>query len=82
MTRELVDDLKLEGFACSARFTKIECMQIEPLRNKQPALCSTLKGCVKQPDQLVYNLYTIRQSASGVPEISHSLVRKKDSLLF
>lgn len=81
-TRALVDDLKLEGFACSAHFSSIECLQKEPLRNKQPSLCDSAKGCVKQPDHLIFNRYIITQDSSGVPGIQHDLLRKVDSKPF
>lgn len=77
-TRAVVEDMKLEGFECTAGFSTIVCMQIEPLRNKRPSLCSSDKGCIKQPDHLVYNRYSITQLPSGLPAIVHDLVTQVD----
>lgn len=82
--RALVNDLRLEGFQCKARFSSIECMQKEPMRNKRPAKCKSKTAhsgsvCVKQPDQLIYNRYTIVQQDSGIPSLSHDLVVREDS---
>lgn len=75
-TKALVDDLKLEGFTCNANHTSVVCVQTEPLRNKRPSKCDSQRGCVRQPDQLIYNRYIIKQDASGVPGIQHDLLRE------
>lgn len=80
--RNLVNDLRLEGFDCKARYSDIECTQAEPLRNKQPAKCDTEKGCVKQPDVLVYNRYHIEQLDNGLPSLKHEIVEKVEKKLF
>ena len=80
-TRELVNDLRLEGFECNARFSEVECVQIEPLRNKQPSICDSKKGCVAQPDVLIYNRYHITQKDTGIPGITHDLIEKTDTKL-
>jgi hypothetical protein len=78
-TRDLVRDLRLEGFECNAGLSEIECVQIEPQRNKQPAKCDSVRGCVDQPDILVYNRYHIIQQDSGIPGIKHDLLEKTES---
>lgn len=80
-TRNLVNDLRLEGFECKARFSDIDCVQIEPLRNKQPAKCNAEHGCIPQPDILVYNRYRIDQPDSGVPTLKHDIVEKVEGKL-
>lgn len=80
-TRNLVNDLRLEGFECKAHYSDIECLQIEPLRNKQPAKCDSKKGCIEQPDILVYNRYRIDQPASGIPTLKHDVVEKLEGKL-
>lgn len=81
-TRNLVNDLRLEGFDCKARHSNIECMQNEPLRNKQPAKCDAENGCVKQPDILVYNRYYIEQLDNGLPSLKHEIVEIVDKKMF
>lgn len=81
-TRNLVNDLRLEGFDCNARHSEIECLQAEPLRNKQPAKCDSVKGCVDQPDVLIYNRYHIQQQDNGLPSLKHEIVEKVDQQLF
>lgn len=80
-TRSLVNDLRLEGFECKARYSDIECLQTEPLRNKQPAKCDGENGCIPQPDILVFNRYQIDQPDSGVPTIKHDVIEKVDGKL-
>jgi hypothetical protein len=80
-TRDLIRDLRLEGFECKAGYSQIECIQIEPLRNKQPAKCDSVKGCVEQPNVLVYNRYHITQQDSGIPGLKHDLLEKPDGKL-
>lgn len=75
-TRNLVNDLRLEGYDCKARMSDIECTQIEPMRNKQLSKCDSTKGCVKQPDVLIYNRYRIDQPANGIPTLKHDIVQK------
>ncbi|MPQ69247.1 hypothetical protein [Pseudomonas sp. MWU12-2323] len=77
-TRGLVNDLRLEGFECNARFSEVECVEIVPMRNKQPALCDSKKGCIAQPDVLIYNRYHITQVDSGIPGLTHDLIEKTD----
>ncbi len=78
-TRNLVNDLRLEGFECNARGSYIECVQAEPMRNKQAAKCSAGHGCVEQPDILVFNRYRIQQPESGIPTLKHDLIEKVDT---
>lgn len=80
-TRALVNDMRLEGFECNAGFSEVECVEIEPLRNKQPAKCDSKKGCIAQPDVLIYNRYHITQQDSGIPGFTHDLIEKTDSKL-
>lgn len=75
-TQSLVTDLRLEGFDCKARHSHIECLQIEPLRNKQPAKCDGKNGCIEQPDVLVYNRYQIEQQSHGIPKVKHDVIEK------
>lgn len=77
-TRNTVNDLRLEGFECKARHSDIECVQKEPLRNKQAAKCNGEHGCDPQPDILVYNRYRIEQKDSGIPSLQHDVVQKVD----
>ena len=79
-TRNLVNDLRLEGFECNAHARYIECVQAEPMRNKQSAKCSAGKGCVEQPDILVFNRYRIQQPESGIPTLQHDLIEKLDTV--
>jgi len=76
--RNTIHDLQLEGFACVPKLSKIVCTQIEPLRSNQPAICSSERGCIEQPDHLLYNVYEIGQDATGVPIINHDIVRRAD----
>lgn len=78
-TRNLVNDLRLEGFECDAHSSYIECLQVEPMRNKQAAKCSAGQGCVEQPDILVFNRYRIQQPDNGVPTLKHDLIEKLDT---
>ncbi|MFL1449305.1 hypothetical protein ACI77O_12990 [Pseudomonas tritici] len=80
-TRNLVNDLRLEGFECNARYSDIECIQGEPLRNKQAAKCTAANGCIEQPDKLVYNRYLIDQQSSGIPSIHHEIVEQIEGKL-
>lgn len=80
-TRNTVNDLRLEGFECKARYSDIECMQIEPLRNKQAAKCDGKNGCTPQPDILIFNRYRIEQQENGIPTIEHSVVEKIEGKL-
>lgn len=80
-TRNTVNDLRLEGFECKARYSDIECLQSEPLRHKQAAKCSAEKGCQPQPDVLVSNRYRIKQQDNGIPTIHHDIVEKIDGKL-
>jgi hypothetical protein len=75
-TRNLVNDLRLDGFDCNARLSDIECMQKEPLRQKQPSKCDSSKGCVEQPALLLYNRYHIVQQDSGIPTVQHDVVQQ------
>jgi hypothetical protein len=80
-TRSLVNDLRLEGFECKARYSNIECLQIEPLRSKQASKCSAEKGCIEQPDKLIFNRYLIDQQSSGIPTIQHNVIEKIEGKL-
>lgn len=79
--RDFVSDLRLEGFDCNAKFSNIECVQMNPMRESQPSQCDSKRGCIAQPDHLIYNVYKVGQTATGVPEVEHSLMRKEDSFL-
>jgi len=80
-TRNTVNDLRLEGFDCKARHSDIECLQIEPLRNKQPAKCDAKHGCIPEPDILVFNRYRIEQQNNGIPSLKHDVVEKIEGKL-
>lgn len=80
-TRNTVNDLRLEGFECKARYSDIECVQIEPLRNKQAAKCNSQDGCVPQADILVFNRYRIQQQDTGIPSLQHDVIQKVEGKL-
>ena len=71
-TVSLVNDLKLEGFGCTAGLSSIECRQIEPYIERAPKVCSSADGCVKQPCHDVRLVYEIRQTPGGIPTIAQS----------
>ncbi len=68
-TRNLVEDLKLEGFVCKAKWSAIECRQEKPYEKKAPKICTSEKGCVEQPGELITNVYSIEQDAYGIPAV-------------
>ncbi|PBV09002.1 hypothetical protein CJU35_03880 [Pseudomonas aeruginosa] len=80
-TRNLVNDLRLDGFECNARLSTIECIQKEPVRQKQPSKCDSSKGCVEQPALLLYNRYHIEQQDTGIPTVHHDVVQQVESKL-
>ena len=77
-TRALVNDLRLEGFECSAGFSEVECIEIEPVKSKQSAKCDSQRGCIEQPDLLIYNRYRITQQDSGMPSMKLDVVQVID----
>ncbi|HBO6306046.1 TPA: hypothetical protein L4741_005634 [Pseudomonas aeruginosa] len=68
-TRNLVDDLKLEGYVCKALRTSIECRQEKPYMKKAPKVCTSSTGCVEQPGEMVTNVYSIEQDDYGIPGV-------------
>ncbi|HHH9443137.1 TPA: hypothetical protein ACP32N_005125 [Pseudomonas aeruginosa] len=68
-TRNLVDDLKLEGYVCKAHWSTIECRQEKPYEKKAPMVCTSAAGCVPQPGELVTNVYSISQDDYGIPAV-------------
>lgn len=77
-TRGLINDLRLEGFQCDAKATSILCVQSVPLVKKQPSICSADKGCIKQPNKLIYNAYEVVQQADGIPSFTHQLIEEDE----
>lgn len=75
-TRNLVQDLRLEGFNCIAYYRDIICTERNPSIQKQPSKCSSRKGCVAQPDLVLVNQYEIREEGSGVPSVKHRMIRR------
>lgn len=43
-TRNLVEDLKLEGYVCKAKWSAIECRQEKPYEKKAPRYAHRKKG--------------------------------------
>lgn len=80
-TRNTVNDLRLEGYECKARYSDIECIQTEPLRNKQNAKCDGQHGCTPQPDILLFNRYRIEQQDNGIPSFKHDVIEKVEGKL-
>lgn len=77
VTRDLIHDLRLEGYTCIAKTSAIICTQTVPHHTKQPAICSGDHGCIEQPDLLTANQYTVTQQPDGIPSISHRVVREE-----
>ena len=80
-TRNLVNDLRLDGFECKARHSDIECVQIDPLKRKQASKCDSTNGCVEQPTLLIYNRYRIKQEPSGIPSVQHDVIEQVENKL-
>ncbi len=80
-TRNLVNDLRLDGFDCKARLSDIECVQIDPLKRKQASKCDSKNGCVEQPSILLYNRYRIEQQDNGIPTVHHDVVEQIEGKL-
>ncbi|MBM3105647.1 hypothetical protein IIE18_10900 [Pseudomonas sp. V1] len=68
-TRNLVEDLKLEGYICKATYSAIECRQEKPYVKKAPKVCTSEKGCVEQPSELVTNVFSIVEDSFGIPKM-------------
>lgn len=75
-TKNLVNDLRLDGFECDVDGGEIVCLQTEPHRNKQPARCDSKRGCQHISDKLLFNRYRITQDSHGMPGIKHDVVEK------
>ncbi|MAG65045.1 MAG: hypothetical protein CMK74_04120 [Pseudomonadales bacterium] len=75
-TLNFVNDLKLEGYECQARFSDIMCMQSSPMIQKAPAICTSEDGCVEQPGHEIRNVYFISEKGNGIPNIRHIIDRK------
>jgi hypothetical protein len=80
-TRNLINDLRLEGYDCNARMSDIECIQKEPNVRHQASKCDSANGCIAQPNILVYNRYIIAQPSSGIPSLSHDIIEKVEGKL-
>jgi hypothetical protein len=91
--KDLVNDLKLDGFECKAGSDEVVCKQGVPFCEKQPALCDSKNvafceknpslcvsntGCIAQPYFLIYNLYFLKQQGNGIPAIRQEIERKRD----
>lgn len=74
-TEDLVHDLKLEGFDCTASFSSVSCRQEDPHVQRQAKLCTSSHGCVSQPCLDVRMVYEIRQSEQGVPQVTQTTER-------
>ncbi len=75
-TSNLVNDLKLEGYACRARRADIVCTQSTPMKQKAPAICTSEAGCVEQAGHEIRNVYFITEKGNGIPQIRHTIDRK------
>ncbi len=74
-TENLVHDLKLEGFECSAGLSAVTCRQAEPYVERSGKRCTADEGCVKQPCYDVRIVYEIRQGPSKMPAIVQTTER-------
>lgn len=80
--KNLVNDLRLDGFECKSRTSDIECRQIQPMREKQPSKCDSKNGCIDQPYHLLNNVYVIKEQANGIPKINHRIDRQVEGSFF
>lgn len=74
-TLNLVNDLKLEGFNCTAGFSAITCRQIDAYVEKSNKICTAEKGCIKQQCHDVRVVYSIKQQPGGLPAVEQTMER-------
>lgn len=69
--KNLINDLRLQGYVCEAGMFEVSCRQHEAYAIKAPMLCSSSVGCVPQTGQLATSVYVIGQDDRGMPIIKH-----------
>lgn len=74
-TENLVHDLKLEGFECTARLSSVLCSQSEAYIERSAMICTSAGGCVKQPCHDIRMVYEIRERENGIPSITQTTER-------
>lgn len=74
-TENLVHDLKLEGFQCTAGLSAVTCKQTEPYVERTGKSCTADAGCVKQHCYDVRIVYEIRQGPNKMPSVRQTTER-------